>query len=316
MAWYGICYAIGIAAAYVVITREARRRGLDARLVDNGIIIVAAAALIGGRLYHVIDQWHLYQDDPLKIVLPPYSGLGVYGGIITGTIAAWYLTRRWHQSFPKWADVIAPGPVRHAGDRALGQLLQPGAVRAADRPAVGHRDRLRPPGRRPRDPAVPVRAVPGRRPPASTRCSCTSRSAGSSGRVTLLWIARRYGRRMRPGDLVLIFFIWYAAVRFALETLRTGNWTFFGIPTAMVVSAAVIVISLVALAWRHRPGAAWRAVGRSGAVGRRRRRGMARDDGRGAQPTTTVDEDEARRGRGATRTTAERDDAATEARRP
>ena len=45
------------------------------------MIIVAIAALIGGRLYHVIDQWALYQDDPIKIFLPPYSGLGVYGGI-------------------------------------------------------------------------------------------------------------------------------------------------------------------------------------------------------------------------------------------
>ena len=25
--WYGVCYAIGLAATYVVITREARRRG-------------------------------------------------------------------------------------------------------------------------------------------------------------------------------------------------------------------------------------------------------------------------------------------------
>ena len=77
--------------------RIPRRRGLDARLVDNGIIIVAFAALVGGRLYHVIDQWQLYKDDLSKIVLPPYAGLGVYGGIVTGTIAAWYITRRWHQ---------------------------------------------------------------------------------------------------------------------------------------------------------------------------------------------------------------------------
>src|SRR3954453_18834688 len=107
--WYGVCYAIGLALAYVVITREARRRGLDQRLVDNGIIIVAAAALVGGRLYHVIDQWSLYKDDPIKIILPPYSGLGVYGGIIVGTIAAYVITRRWHQSFLRWADVIVPG---------------------------------------------------------------------------------------------------------------------------------------------------------------------------------------------------------------
>ncbi len=107
--WYGVCYAVGLAATYLVITREARRRGLNARLVDNGIIIVAIAALIGGRLYHVIDQWQRYQDDLLAIVMPPYTGLGVYGGILTGVIAAAVILRLWHQPFWKWADVIAPG---------------------------------------------------------------------------------------------------------------------------------------------------------------------------------------------------------------
>ena len=32
----------------------------------------------------MIDQWQLYQDDLLKIILPPYSGLGVFGGFVTG----------------------------------------------------------------------------------------------------------------------------------------------------------------------------------------------------------------------------------------
>ena len=106
--WYGVCYAVGLALAYIVITREARRRGLDARLVDNGIIIVAVAALIGGRLYHVIDQWQLYAGDPIKIILPPYSGLGVYGGIASGTLAGWWYTRRRGVSFVRWADIVAP----------------------------------------------------------------------------------------------------------------------------------------------------------------------------------------------------------------
>ena len=80
--WYGIGYALGLAAAYLVMVRLARRAGEDAEILGNGIIIVAVAALIGGRLYHVIDQWALYKDDLIKIFLPPYSGLGVYGGIV------------------------------------------------------------------------------------------------------------------------------------------------------------------------------------------------------------------------------------------
>ena len=106
--WYGIGYAVGLAAAYLVMTRIGRKAGEDDELVGNGMIIVAIAALIGGRLYHVIDQWQLYKDDLSKIVLPPYSGLGVYGGIITGTIAAFAYIRWKRAPFARWADVIAP----------------------------------------------------------------------------------------------------------------------------------------------------------------------------------------------------------------
>ncbi|HEY4190203.1 MAG TPA: hypothetical protein VGM28_07265, partial [Candidatus Limnocylindrales bacterium] len=55
--------------------------------------------------------------------------------------------------------------------------------------------------------------------------------------------------------------IWYAVVRFLLENLRVNNWTFFSIPTAMLVSGIAIVGSIVLLAVRHRPGAVWEPWG-------------------------------------------------------
>ncbi len=244
--WYGLGYAIGLAAAYVVITREARRRGLDQRLVDNGIIIVAAAALIGGRLYHVIDQWALYKDDPLKIILPPYTGLGVYGGIITGTIAAYILTRRWHQSFLRWADVIVPGLFVIQAIARWGNFFNQELYgRTTDLPwaiTIDEAHRV--------DPYKDIVAYPVATTGFHPLFLYESIS-GVIGVITLLWIARRWGPRMRPGDLMAIFFIWYAVVRFALETLRVDNWTFFAIPTAMVISMAIIVISVVFLVYRH-----------------------------------------------------------------
>lgn len=46
--WYGIAYAVGLAAAYLVISREATcRRGLDVWQLANGMIVVAIPALIG-----------------------------------------------------------------------------------------------------------------------------------------------------------------------------------------------------------------------------------------------------------------------------
>ncbi|MEI7742480.1 MAG: prolipoprotein diacylglyceryl transferase [Chloroflexota bacterium] len=246
--WYGVCYAAGLAAVYTLITREAARRGLNPRFVDNGIIIVAIAALIGGRMYHVIDQWQRYASDPLAIILPPYSGLGVYGGILTGTLAALYVTRRGKQSFWRWADVIAPGlfvmqAIGRWGNFFNQELYGP----PTDLPwgiAIDCAHRVEPYACA----AYPA-ATTGFQP-----LFLYESLSGAIGAVTLLWIARRWGSRMRPGDLVLVFFIWYAAVRFVLETLRTGN-TFNGIPTAMLISTIVIVGSVVILAYRHRPGA-------------------------------------------------------------
>ena len=106
--WYGIAYAVGLFASYTVLVRQARRFGQDPEIVGNGLIVIAIAALIGGRLYHVIDQWALYQHDLLKIVLPPYSGLGVYGGLITGVIAFIGLVRYHRLSGWVWADIVAP----------------------------------------------------------------------------------------------------------------------------------------------------------------------------------------------------------------
>ena len=120
----------------------------------------------------------------MKIILPPYSGLGVYGGIITGTIAAWWYARRRQRLVPALGRHRRARPVRHAGDRPLGELLQPGAVRPADDAAVGHPDRLRPsPAGRLRR----ARLLP-ERPRASIRCSCTSRSRGCSARSFLIWL--------------------------------------------------------------------------------------------------------------------------------
>jgi phosphatidylglycerol:prolipoprotein diacylglycerol transferase len=251
--WYGIMYAIGLAVTYVVVEREARRRGLDIGLLVNGFILIAFAALVGGRLYHVIDQWDArYRDDLLAIVLPPYSGLGVYGGIATGFLAAVLYTRWKHQPFLGWADAAAPGLLVMQGVARWGnffnqELYGPPtnlpwgiAIQCANRtqawacPADG--------GTTP----VDAHFVP---------LFLYESISGLIGAAVLILLARRV-RSLRPGDLVLLFFVWYGTTRFLLEPLRTNNWLLGGIPTASLISAAAVVGALLLLAWRHRPGAA------------------------------------------------------------
>jgi phosphatidylglycerol:prolipoprotein diacylglycerol transferase len=246
--WYGVCYALGLVLTYLVIRRGVRARGLDENLFANGMIIVAVAALIGGRAYHVIDQWALYKDDLSRIVLPPYAGLGVYGGIFAGMVAVIVYARLKRQSFWAWADVIVPGLfamefVARWGNFFNQELYGPPTTApwgiAID---CGHR--------------VAAYLCP---PDGSTLASAHFQPlflyeslSGLVGMLTLLWLTRRYAARLRTGEIAIVFFIWYAAVRFTLEFLRVDNWTFFGIPTAQVISVVVIVVAAGLLVMRHR----------------------------------------------------------------
>ena len=248
--WYGIAYALGLAGAFIVIEREARRRGEDTRYLVNGMIVVAVAALIGGRLYHVIDQWQLYKDDLTRIVLPPYSGLGVYGGIAAGLVAMVLYTRYRRLDFWTWADIVAPG-----------LLVMQGIARWGN---VANQELYGPPTSAPWGIAIQCqnRVAAYACPPGSDPLATLGQHfqplflyesmSGLVGAAVLLWVARRFGSRLRPGDIALLFFIWYATTRFLLEPLRADHWTFFGVPTAMIVSAFVIVAATIALVFRHR----------------------------------------------------------------
>ena len=245
--WYGICYAIGLAVAYALLVRLARRAGEDPDVVGNGIIVVAVAALIGGRLYHVIDQWQLYANDPLKIILPPYSGLGVYGGIATGTLAAWWYARRRRVPFARWVDIIAPAlfvmqAIGRWGNYFNQELYGPPTSLSWGIPIqCAHR----------LQDIYPCSSLPE----ATTRFHplfLYESISGVIGAVLLIWLGYRFRSRLRPGDLLLVFFVWYGTTRFLLENLRADNWTFFGVPMAQIVSLAIIAIGVVGLIVRHR----------------------------------------------------------------
>ena len=249
--WYGIAYAVGLLVSYMVLVRQARRFRQDAELIGNGLIFIAIAALIGGRLYHVIDQWNLYKDDLVKIVLPPYAGLGVYGGLVTGVLAFLLLVRYHRINGWIWADIVAPAlftmqAIGRWGNFFNQELYGPPttlpwgiAIDCAHR-VSDHGTAIYPCAQYPEattffQPLFLYESI-----------------SGLLGALFLLWLSQRRPYRLRAGDQILIFFIWYAIVRFVLENLRTGNWFVGGVPTAQLMSILFGLGAFLLLLYRHR----------------------------------------------------------------
>ena len=245
--WYGIGYAVAIGFGTWLAGVQARRRGLDTGFIGDALILVVLLGIIGGRLYHVIDQWPLYRDNLLKIVLPPYSGMALYGGVGGGIVGVYIATRRRHQSFLRWADVAVPSLF-------LGQAI-------ARWGNFFNQELYGPPTNLPwgiaidcthRVAAYPCSTFPlestGFHPLFFYEASFTL-----VGGLIALWASRRIADRLRDGDLLSFWLIWYGSVRAVLETFRSADSQgAMSIPVVIGFGALVVVVGIVSIVWRHR----------------------------------------------------------------
>jgi phosphatidylglycerol:prolipoprotein diacylglycerol transferase len=104
LAWHGVTIAIGIIAGGVVAAGDARRRGLDPEPLQIVGMIVVVAALVGGRLYYLMEHGQL--DEPSEWL--GTRGFTFYGGFIAAALGiAAYI---WRQGLSvSYLDAIAIG---------------------------------------------------------------------------------------------------------------------------------------------------------------------------------------------------------------
>ncbi len=248
--WYGIGYVIGLAVLLFVTQTETARRGYNPAHVWNAVLLVGALALIGGRLYHVIDQWGaLYAQDPIRAILPPYAGLGLYGGV-AGAILGLLIYTRWKKiPLPIGLDVVVAGALFAQGIARWGNFF--------------NQELYGPPTDLPWaiaiDCAHRVAQWPCTLYPEATTgfhpLFLYESILDITGGLLAVLISRRYLHRLHPGDLAAFWLIWYGATRSVLETFRAGwNWTVGGVPTAQLIGMAIVLIGLIWLVYNHPRG--------------------------------------------------------------
>ena len=246
--WYGIAYVAAIIAGTWLAMRLARQRGERTDMIVDALIVMAVAALLGGRAYHVIDQWGYYKDHLSQIVLPPYSGLGIYGGLFTGLLAMIWVARHYKLNFWRWGDIVVPAVllaqvVGRWGNFMNQELYGP----PTDLPwgiAIQCQNR------------VVQYACPGT--PATAHfipLFFYESMLSLLGVFVMLWLWNHFTARHRlliAGDVGLLYFVWYGLERSLLELLRSGwDWTFFGIPMAQLVGMGAAAAAIVAILIRH-----------------------------------------------------------------
>ncbi len=117
--WYGLMYVVAISIGLAVVLRWARHMGLHEDQVWSIFIWAAIGALVGGRLYFVIQQPDLvknYLMNPINIIAVWNGGMAFFGAIFLGSAALFYFAPRY--GIDRW--LILDGGALFA---AVGQIF-------------------------------------------------------------------------------------------------------------------------------------------------------------------------------------------------
>ena len=219
--WYGIAYVVALG---VLLWSASARRSSAATTRPHRQRLPDRPAT-GGHRWPALSRHPrvgvrcrepCYSENLLRIFLPPYAGLGLYGGVLGAAIGILIYTAGRRSRCPsRWTLSFRARCWRRAS--RAGATSSTGALRAAHRPAVGHRHRV----------PVPHRAVvlPWRSTVAGRGGELPIETTGFHplffyesaldilGAAIALFIVARFLPRLRPFDIAAFWGIWYGSTR-------------------------------------------------------------------------------------------------------
>jgi phosphatidylglycerol:prolipoprotein diacylglycerol transferase len=256
-----------LAAAYVA-TIEARRKREDPEHVWNLVIWVLILGILGARLYHVLSSpagtsrgfYYYFVEQPFTTltlfgVAIPFptalmiweGGIGIFGAIVGGILGIYIYSRRHDLNFWRWLDIVAPGMLLAQAIGRWGNYF--------------NQELYGPPTDLPW--GIIIDNFNQRIPPYNDLTLYPLETTtfhpvflyeslwNLIGFVLLMWIGRKYARKLLDGDLTSLYLIWYSTGRLLLESLRPDAWTLSGIPTAQIVSVLLILVALGLMYYRR-----------------------------------------------------------------
>lgn len=107
---YGLMLLLAIAACVALTGLRWTRRGGDWDLVLRVAVWGVAGGIVGARAYHVVTSWDQVPDPKWRGVFAVWEGgLGIWGGILLGTIVGAVVVRRSGGRVAPFLDAAAPG---------------------------------------------------------------------------------------------------------------------------------------------------------------------------------------------------------------
>jgi phosphatidylglycerol:prolipoprotein diacylglycerol transferase len=271
--FYSFFIMMGIVVALIMAVRETKRHGMKSDDFIDGFLWIVPVAILGARLWYVIFEWSEFtgggffpsllrmigfQSGRLDFSTFGLSGLAIHGAFVTALICAFFYVRKRKIDLYAILDIVAIGFIlaqafgrwgnffnQEAHGYVVGGMNDGTAVLSLEEQYRFLRYTLHLPEFIVNNMYIPrgfhslaVEPVTGFYHPTFFYESSLNLVGFS-----IMLVLRRI-RKVRVGDLLSFYLIWYGGVRIFIETMRTDPLTFelFGITFKSAIVTSVLMI--------------------------------------------------------------------------
>lgn len=244
---YALCILMGIVLAVWITTIRWKKLGGNFDQVLDITLVSVPAGIIGARLYHIIttpERFFGPDGDWAEMFRIWNGGLGIWGGVLFGALAAWAWCRHKHYPMALLADAIAPGLLVAQAVGRLGNwfnqelygaptTLPWGLKLNMEGTAIGHSEQC----------------YDGATCPSGTLFHPTflyEMIWNLIGAAIIVYIGSKAMKKLKAGSLFAVYIMWYTLGRTWIESLRIDYaHEFLGVRINVWVSMAVFVLGAV-----------------------------------------------------------------------
>lgn len=105
--WYSVLILVAVLLGYHIIIKYCKKQNYRMSLITDMFLYLIIWAIVGARLYYVIFNFSVFEDNLLEILMIWNGGLAIYGAIIAGGIYIAYYCFKYKLHFIKMLDAFS-----------------------------------------------------------------------------------------------------------------------------------------------------------------------------------------------------------------
>lgn len=231
--WYAVLILTGAFLAYYLSLRNLKKMGYSSSKMDDLFFGALLSGVVGARLWFVLlYDVQYYLSNPLEILQMWEGGLAIQGGLVGGVIFAYFFTKKNKMNFIRLADAVFPNILvaqaigrwgNFANQEAFGRAVDASYFEGWPTFIANH-----------------MFIQGAYREPTFLYESVLN----IVGFLLIVLVYKRFSK-VRRGDMVYAYLMWYGVIRFFIEGLRSDSLMFFGLRSAQIVSIIFIILGVL-----------------------------------------------------------------------